>query len=140
MPSRLHMAGRDEIVNSLTKVGITLADPSKNEDYKLSILIGIDSMFKFLDAHTISDSIYSVLSKLGMLISGSVDTVETCSVVSVLKVAAYSDENLDNRIKNVWQLDNVGIGNVDCADSAVATFEKSVEFDPVIGKYIVSFP
>ena len=40
----------------------------------------------------------------------------------------------------MWQLDNVGISNVDCADSAVATFEKSVEFDPVIGKYIACLP
>ena len=140
MPSRLHMAGRDDIVNSLTKVGITLADPSKNEDYKLSILIGIDSMFKFLDAPKISDYIYSVPSKLGMLMSGNVDPVETCSVVSVLKVAVYSDESLDNQLKNMWQLDNVGISNLDCADSAVATFEKSVEFDPVICKYIASLP
>ena len=97
-------------------------------------------MFKFLDAPKISDSNYSVPSKLGILISGSVDSVETCSIVSVLKVAAYSDESLDNQLKNMLQLDNVGISNVDCADSAVATFEKSVEFDPEIGKYIASLP
>ena len=40
----------------------------------------------------------------------------------------------------MWQLDNIRISNVDCADSTVATFEKSVEFDPVIGKYIASLP
>ena len=133
------MAGRDEIVNSLTKVGITLADPSKNEDYKLSILIGIDSIFKFLDAPEISDSIYSFSSKLGMLISGSVDTVETCSVVS-FKSCRIFRRKFRQSVKNMWQLDNIGSSNVDCADSTVATFEKSVEFDPVIGKYIASLP
>ena len=141
MPTRLTMPGRDLAVRKLKKLGFTLSDPSESNVFSdLSIILGVDNVFKFLYADEISDSLFTLPSKLGTLIAGNVSCNTANTVTTVLKVAVFSPENnLDDELKKLWQLDQIGISEPEIDnDESYISFKNSVRYRD--GKYTAKLP
>ena len=145
LPERLRMDGRGDIAKKLIEAGTKLADPSVNDaNYDLRILIGVDYMFDFMFATKISENVYGLPSKLGLLIAGRIDSTTNNSneiVTTVLRVAEndHVSQNLDKSLENFWNLDSVGIkAPVDIECDAVNSFERSIKYEN--NKYTASLP
>ena len=152
LPNRIIMKGRDSMINSLNESGIALADDVTGDDCSnLGMIMGIDSYFKFVYAQSVRENVYTIPSKLGNLIAGTVSCEGSSgtSVTTVLRVSSCecandsdtSDVNLSGALERCWELDKVGI----CVDDALAKkdpvmeeFERSICYEK--GRYTVSLP
>ena len=141
LPNRLVMPGRSEVVARLVKHGLDIADPTSNSDIcsDLTILLGIDNYFKFVNAEEIQKGLYAIPSKIGTLIAGSIqNTNSNSTVTTVLRVASHELNNTGDDLHKLWDLDQIGINMPNENNLAVAKFQESITFSE--GKYVVSLP
>ena len=69
----LTMNGRSEIVSKLKSRRVNLADPDEIDVCSdVSILIGIDNYFKFVYGNEIHKDLFSIPSRVGNLIAGTI--------------------------------------------------------------------
>ena len=140
LPSRLTMHGRSNVVKNLKKKGIILADDSLEDSYsEISIIIGIDNLHHFVYASKISENLYQVPSKFGTIIQGTVDGKNPNVSVSTVLHINIESKNLDNEIRNMWELDTVGIREPSLDNSdALDKFNENIKFAE--NKYEVGLP
>ena len=75
--------------------------------FKSQHSLGGDNMFKFLFANEVSDSLYTLPSKLGT-VAGNVPCNNNYVVTFVLRVATFAPEsNLNDELKQLWELDQI---------------------------------
>ena len=140
MPSRLYMPGRKNIVELLSNKGLKLADNSHSDDYSdLSIIIGVDSYFKFMNNHESIEDIYLLDSKVGKLFAGTIPYKHAlCNSVTVLKVSSSDAACLDLELKRMWELEHIGISPPKDECIAVKKFRNEISFKD--GHYIAPLP
>ena len=114
LPNKIFMPGRNALTNKLIIDGINLADISKGDECQnLEIIVGIDNMFKFMLAQSVSDSMYILPSKLWNLVAGTIPYANgsDTSITTVLRISSNEDEDLsmDNMLKKCWDLETIGI-------------------------------
>ncbi|XP_035230907.1 uncharacterized protein LOC118202813 [Stegodyphus dumicola] len=110
---------RNEIVNLIKKQGIQLSDEwgPGNKPPKISLLIGADFYWKIVTGKVrrLSNSLVAVETKLGWTISGTERAYGIFpSNVNTMKVVVYNNkdtqnESLSSLLKNLWELDSMGI-------------------------------
>ena len=107
----------------------------------ISILIGIDNYFEFVHAPRIDDNLFTIESKVGTLIGGTIpcNKPKNTSVTTVLRVA--SDNNrLDDELKRMWELDHIGIREPTVDTDAIDKFKDSISYSETEAKYTARLP
>jgi len=141
IPNRLVMPGRSAVIEDLTKMGYELADPTVNTDNfsDIQLMIGIDNYGRFTYNQNVKPNVFVIPSKLGNLVGGTISAGTVASnVVTILKVAT-SDTSLDDELKKLWELENIGIKSPSSNDDeAIKKFERSISYSN--GKYTASLP
>ena len=89
--------------------GLPLAYPiSENENFEISILIGADYYWHFVQDHVIrGDGPTAVQSKLGYLLSGPLPAKTQCNLISLHVTTTTSHEVCD--LEKFWQIESSGI-------------------------------
>ena len=134
------MTSRQNVIDNLYTRGIIPSESSINDEcIKLSLLIGMDNFFKIIHGEKLTDNIYAFPSKIGPIIAGTVDVNNdaiTSNVISVCKISV--EANLDDQLKNFWELDKIGITETSSDFKACEHFDESISFEN--GKYSVGLP
>ena len=150
LPSVITMHGRKLTIDELKSMGISLADDSGEDRPRLHMIIGMDHLYKFIYGQRVKDSLYVIPSKVGNLIAGTVPSHKTnvcTAVTTVLKIQSNQtvdddSEQLNQMLKNAWDLDHIGISNpenkTEIFDPVMEKFEKSIFYEN--GRYVVSLP
>ena len=143
MPNRICMPGRSTLVKSLKHKGHQLADDTSNNFCDdLSMLIGLDNYYKFVKGEKLTGNIYKIPSNLGTIVAGTLPGSGTSSTTTaVLHIGISSSEYqiLDDELRNLWELDTIGIKNDTSDDDlAVLKFKESVKYEN--GKYSANLP
>ena len=123
--------------------GLPLAYPiSENENFEISILIGADYYWHFVQDHVVrGDGPTAVQSKLGYLLSGPLPAQTQCNLISLHVTTTTSHEACD--LEKFWQIESSGI-STSTKDNTDKCFLKSyvnscVNSKPD-GSYSLKFP
>lgn len=140
MPDRLSMPGRSMLIGELAKSKLTLADKSISDTYSdMSLIIGVDNYFKFINAPRITGNIYGIDSKVGTLIAGTIpNNLVQSAVVTILRIASTPDDHLDRNLERMWDLDHIGIKEPVPNNVAIDKFKESISFSD--GRYTAKLP
>ena len=151
LPLHITMLGRAKAVKSLLEQNVKLADSDcKDVCSNLQLIVGIDSIFKFMYGQPVGEELYVIPSRVGNLLAGNIPapTINaSMNSITVLHVAAGARLDMENccsatdkMIKNMWELDNIGIKNPNDFkdDPTLAYFESTIQYKN--NRYTASLP
>ena len=127
-------------------IELKLADSSDGKaELKIDVLIGADLYWRFMTEKMLSGKSgpVALYTKLGWVISGKMDVIETTAVnvipTHVMKVDVIKEENLklDKLVTKFWDLESIGIVAEKDFD-VMKNFEESVKYDG--SRYTVKLP
>ena len=144
LAERLNMSGIQKIAKKLEAKGHNLADNFSNTvHYPVDMLIGADHYYDFVYPEQKDEGIMIIPSKLGDLLSGPIQEIQSntqVSVITALKVAV-SNKAPEKDVDLLWRLDAIGISPDEAHPddkAALHQFNESIRYSE--GKYVARLP